>query len=279
MIMEVWNSRELIASLVKKDLKVRYKSSALGFFWSVGKPILLMGVLLVVFSIIFRLEIRNPKLPYALHLLPGILAWSFCTGAIFESLHSVLGNANLIKKVKLPSEVFPISSVLSNLLHFIFALSALFIFMLAYRMPIGWQILLLPLIMIVQTLFLLGPSLLVSSLNVFYRDVASLLEVIMMAWFYITPIFYPYYYAERELSKIADGAFLHLYLLNPMAVIALAYRRVLYSSVLAPPENVPEIADAALLKYFAITIIISLVFLFFSYLVFKKLSKKFADEL
>lgn len=279
MMKELWKSRELIAALVKRDLKVRYKSSALGFLWSVAKPLLLMAVLFAVFSIIFRLQIRNPKLPYALHLLPGILAWTYLTGALFESLHSILANANLVKKVKLPAEVFPVSSILSNLIHFLLALLILFVFMLAFKMAFSWTILLLPLIILLQTLFLLGPALLISSLNVFYRDVASILEVIIMAWFYVTPIFYPYYYAEKELGSIMGGLFLKFYLLNPMAVIALAYRRALYSSALAPPENIPEISDATLLKYLFFSLIISIIMIIIGRLAFKKLSGKFADEL
>jgi len=279
MFLEVFRSRELLFGLVKRDLKVRYKSSVLGFFWSIGKPLLLMGVLLIVFSIFFPLKIRNAGLPYALHLLPGILAWTYFTCATMESLHSILSNSNLIKKVKLPSEVFPISCVLSNLVHFLLALIVLFAFMIVFRMRFSWAILLLPIIIIIQTIFLIGPSLLVSALNVFYRDVASILEILMMAWFYITPIFYPYYFVEQELGKIFKGFFVSIYLLNPMAVIAITYRRILYASVLSPPENIPEIPDIQLLKYLLLTIVTSSLFLIFSYYIFKNLSKKFADEL
>lgn len=279
MILQIWKSKELLIALVKRDLKVRYKSSVLGFFWSVGKPLLLMAVLLIVFSIIFRLEIRNPGLPFALHLLPGILAWTFFAGAMFEALTSILGNANLIKKVKLPSEVFPLSSIISNLVHFILALSVLFFFMIIFKMGITWTILLLPLVILLQTLFIIGPAFLVSSLFVFYRDVGSILEIFMMAWFYITPIFYPYYFAEKELVKFWDGLLLNIYLLNPMAVIALTYRRVLYASVLSPPKNIPEIPDKTLLIYIFITILISLILIYLCHAVFKKMSKRFADEL
>ena len=103
----LWQNRELLWTLVKRDLKVRYKASVLGFFWSFCKPLLLTLVLLTVFSNIPKFNLRAPDLPFVMHLLVGVLAWSFFSGAVNDGMFSILNNADLVKKVKLPAEVLP----------------------------------------------------------------------------------------------------------------------------------------------------------------------------
>lgn len=274
----LWQSRELVWNLVKRELKTRYKSSVLGFVWSVAKPLLLTLVLLLVFSFIVPFRLRNPGLPFVLHLLAGVLAWMFFASTLMESLYSILSNANLIKKVKVPAAVFPAATVLANLVHFLLALIVLFAFMVAFRIPFSPYIALLPIGIVLETLLIFSLALLVSALNVFYRDVTSITEVALNLWFYVTPVFYALYHVQDKVGEhYSNGLFLlyFFYLWNPMTPIVVFYRRVLYHAVLTPPE----FNDASLVAFLIIAAcLITLCFLVASK-VFQRYSRSFADQL
>jgi lipopolysaccharide transport system permease protein len=279
MLREVFEARELLATLVKRDLKARYKSSVLGFFWSFAKPLLLMLVLLIVFSVIMRFNILREwttRLPYAMHLLAGVLAWTFFAGGLLDAMHSILANADLIKKVKVPIVVFPLSTVASHLVHYLLGLIVLLIFMIFFRIPFTLYLLLLPGVIVLQVLLMIGLALIVSSLNVFYRDVASISEVLLSLWFYLTPILYPAFLAAKELQGWGAGLF-YLYMLNPMAPIVVAYRAVVYHGVL---KGAPEITPAiALWGYLALALVVIAIVMFIGRSVFRHYERKFADEL
>lgn len=274
-------NRELILTLVKRDLKVRYKATTLGFLWSFGRPLLLMLIMWTVFTVIVPIK---TDIPYGLHLLTGVLAWMFFTGAIFESQVSILANSNVVKKIALPTAVFPTASVLSNLVHLLLALSVLAVFIVGYafvmgaRILPGWEIVLLPLIVILQSAILLGLSLILSSLFVYYRDVGSISEIALSAWFYLTPIIYPMQVARERLKALGGGSDIlyYLYLCNPMTPIVVAYRRVLYGQYL---RNAPEVADGTLLVGLGISAVWGVVLLGFGSWLFGRLSRRFADEL
>ena len=117
MIRRLWKTQNLLINLVRRDLTIRYKSSVLGFFWSFIKPLALTAVFYVVFEVILGMELRTETIPITLHLLIGILAWTFFSGATSEAMHTILANANLIKKVRLPLEVFPMAVVCSHLIQ------------------------------------------------------------------------------------------------------------------------------------------------------------------
>ena len=279
MIKQVWNARELLITLVKRDLKARYKSSILGFFWSFAKPLLLMLVLLVVFSIIMRFDILrdwSERLPYAMHLLAGVLAWTFFSGGLLESAYSILANAELIKKVKVPIVVFPLASVAANLVNFLLGLVVLFIFMIFFNIPFTFYLILLPAVIIMQLLLMIGIALIISSLNVFYRDVFSITEVLLSLWFYITPIFYPAFMAQNALNSWAKGLF-KIYMLNPMASIVIAFRAVLYHGVLKGTSEVYP--PFAIWGYLGLSLIIISCVLFIGRATFKHYERKFADEI
>jgi len=278
MIRELWKSRELVWNLVKRDLKTRYKSSVLGFFWSFGKPLLLMVILWFVFTTVIRLpqfKERNPNMPFALHLLTAILAWTFFSGGLIEATHSIYNNSNLVKKVKLNAAVFPVSSVLANLINFILALVVLFCFMIAYRAPFTPYIFLLPLVILLQTLLMITLSLFLSSLFVFYRDVSSIIEIAFTAWFYATPIIYPFWLADQQIPRHFSSWVYYLYLLNPLTPLIVCYRRLLFHPLLDPPE----IPDAQLIYYLLYTFLL----IIFLYILFRRVflhySRRFADEL
>ncbi len=275
MLRALIEGRELLINLVKRDLKARYKSTVLGFFWSFAKPLLIMIILWVVFSRIVRIRLRDPELPFTLHLLCGILPWMYLTTSLVEGMNSIVANAELVKKARLPLEVFPISAVLSNLVHFLLGLVVLFGFIFAFGGTLNWWLLLLPVIIVFQTFFLIGVAMIVSSLYVFYRDVASIMEVILTGWFYVTPIIYPMYLALEKLTEMNMHRAFTLLMLNPMSPIVILYRW----SLLAPEFSQPEIPPDLLLFYTGAALVISIVLYYIGRVIFKHYSGRFADEL
>ncbi len=272
----LWRSRELIWTLIKKDLKVRYKASTLGFLWSFGRPLLLTLILWGVFShIVPLMALRTEKLSYALHLLGGILPWMYFSGAIGESIHSLLAHANVIKKVALPTEVFPVATVLSHAVHFLLALLVLFGFMAVLGVWPDWKIVFLPALILLQTFFILAIALLLAGLHVYFRDVASLTEITLLAWFYLTPVIYPIYMAESRLRSLRGMDLYWVYLLNPMSALTAAYRQVLFGSAMTPAE----ISGAPLWGGLAWALAFGILLWLFAAPVYRRLSRSFADEL
>ena len=282
MIRELLGHRELVFTLVKRDLKVRYKASALGFLWSFGRPLFLMLIMWAVFSKIVRID-EGMHIPYALHLLTGLLPWMFLQGSLFDSQGTFLANSNVVKKVSVPAGAFPLACVLSNLVHLVLAFGILCVFIAGYvflvdpQLTPGWEVVFLPGLVLLQAAMLFGISLFVSSLNVFYRDTGSITEISVTAWFYLTPVIYPVQMAREELtSMFATDIVYYLYLCNPMTPIIVGYRRVLYGNHL---RYAPEISDPTLLTGLAISAAFTAIVLVAGIRLFSRLSKSFADEL
>jgi lipopolysaccharide transport system permease protein len=266
---------ELVLSLAKRDLKTRYKDSVLGFFWSLGRPAFLTLILWCVFSKILAAPFTmDTRVPYWLHLLASMLVWNYFVGSLFDATNSILNNANLIKKVKLNAEVFPVSCIVANAAHFLLALIVLFAVMIVTGVGIHWNVIFLPFVLGVETLFILGLSFYLAALNVFYRDVASFFELLAMAWLYLTPIIYPLHVAYDKIhEKLGDAWFL-VYMANPMTPIMVAMRRVLlYGGGIQS-----EIPGYQLIAYLTGAALISLLFAVSGLHLFRWLSQHFADE-
>lgn len=305
----LYRNRELILRLVKRDLRVRYKSSVLGFLWSVAKPLLLVGIYAFVFDIVLQAPLGARGIPYSLHVMAGLLPWFYFAGAVSESMNVILGNANLIKKIRLPHEVFPVAAVLGNLIHFLLALPVLFAFMAWAKIWPGWETLYLAPLIALETVLAVAFALFLSALNVFYRDIASAFEVIFTGWLYATPIIYSlsmpaavakFGYAPAAAPALAtvfgatpSSAFpqwvFQLYMLNPMTPITLAYRRILLYAQPpggAGPAPAPEYAayagghdpDLWLLGRLGLCAVTVGILLFLSIRVFRHYSVRFADE-
>jgi len=262
---ELWQYRELIRNLVMRDLKVRYKSSVLGIAWSWLNPLLMMAVYTVFYTII----LRSSNIPYyPVFLLCGLLPWNLFNESVLQAIGSIVGNAHLIKKVYFPREVLPISIVLSNLVNFLIALPIFFVLALVSGAPLTWWILLLPITILIQITFTVGLALLLSTLNVFYRDTQHILRAIMLAWFFLTPVFYPIENVPQEVSVLGVqfNAQLWLRRLNPMASIIASYRDLLYRGAATGYDF--------LLRTAATTLIMLVV----GYLVFLRYSPRFGEE-
>jgi ABC-type polysaccharide/polyol phosphate export permease len=263
---ELWQYRELIRNLVVRDLKVRYKSSVLGIAWSWLSPLLMM----IVYTVFFTKFLRSDEIrDYPVLLLCGTLPWGFFSDSVMQATGSIVGNASLIKKVYFPREVLPISIVLSNLVNFLIALPVFFVLALVLGAPLSWWILLLPITILIQTAFAMGLAFLLATLNVLYRDTQHILGVIMHAWFFLTPVFYPITTVPEEatLLGITFDAQLWLRRLNPMASIIASYRDLLYWGT---PTG---------LDFLLRTVIQALIVLVFGYVVFLRHSSRFGEEI
>lgn len=177
----------LMRELIVRDLKVKYRRSMLGYFWSLLNPLMMMCVMSFVFSYMFRFDVPN----YPLYLICGNTLWSFFNESTNQAMYSVLANAPLIKKVYIPKFIFPISRIFSCFVTMLFSLAAILITILFTRTPLHWTILLIPIPLLMLLVFCCGVGMVLSSLSVYFRDVVHLYGVITLAWMYGTPIFYP----------------------------------------------------------------------------------------
>ena len=177
--------RELIKTLAAKEVKIKYKSATLGWLWSLLNPLLLMLIFCVVFTYIMKVKIEN----FPIFLLCALLPWFYLSFSLNAATTSIVDNASLIKKTFFPYEVIPLSIVLANLFNFLISLGLLFLFLFFYRIfpTMGWFY--LPLVILFQTLFILGLCLLSAALHTLFRDVKYAVELILLVWFYATPIF------------------------------------------------------------------------------------------
>lgn len=253
---EVARYRSLILNLVVKDLKVRYKNSVLGFLWSLINPLLMMVVFTFVFTRLLGSSIAN----FQIFVLAGLLPWNWCAAAVGGSINAIVGNSNLISKVYFPRELLPVSVVASNMANFLLALPALFALMVVFHAPFTWGLVFLPVLMLIEAVFLCGVALFLSCLNVFYRDTGVIMEVLLTAWFFVTPIFYR---MEDVVPSLKDW----VYRLNPMASIISDYHTILYYG--SPPG----------IGFLLRTFLTAMGVLVVGYVVFVRFSGSFGEEL
>src|SRR5688500_18446064 len=187
----LYRHRQLIAALTARDLKARYRGSILGYFWSLANPLLLLAVYTLVFTKFFP---QQAVQPYPLFLFSGILQWTFFAAATLESTSSISSNAGLIKKVMFPAEALPLVVVLSHLVHFALAvpilLAAIGAFAALGKFTLSATILLAPVLMLLQTIFVAGVAMTVSSASVLFRDLRDIIANLMQLGFFVTQIIY-----------------------------------------------------------------------------------------
>ena len=229
--------RELIRNLVLEDLKLKYRDSVLGFLWSLANPLLLI----LVYSFVFGHILRGGPPNFAYFLMVGILPWNFFAQSLMMSTGSILDNGNLIRKVALPMEVFPVATVLFNLAQFLFAMVVFFpMAWLFFKVPVGWSwINFLP-VLALQILFTLGLCFFISAATVFYRDVRHFTEIFLMLFFWLTPIIYDVQSAPATLKKV-------LYM-NPFSYFILGYQDALYRNTFSSLEQWLAITSLAIVS-------------------------------
>ena len=218
--------RELIYNLVLRELKGRYKNSVLGFLWSLLNP---LGMMLV-FTFVFGVLMPNSLIEkYPIFLLCGLLPWNFFSSSVMDSINSIPNNANLVKKVYFPREALPIANVLSQLVNFLLAFIVLFGALIVFRSNFSPWLWLLPAVVLIQLCFSLGIAFILSTLNVFYRDTIIVMDVVMLAWFFLTPVFYSVELLPTTVTLLGTTIDVQrvYYILNPMASIINMYRDLL----------------------------------------------------
>ena len=213
--------RGLIASLVARELKARYRGSVLGFLWSFINPLLLLAIYSFIFIKI--LPNRTDGLqPFSLFMLCGILPWTWFSASLTEASGSLIAGGNLIKKVLFPAEVLPLVSVLANMMHFLLALPVVFVLLVIFhRLPEAIGLAWFPAVVLVQLIFTGGLALVVAALTVHFRDIRDILANVLMLWFFLTPIIY--WYQQKEVQ-----AFKPFFDLNPFSHLAISYQEILF---------------------------------------------------
>lgn len=246
---------ELISEITTREIKARYKQSVLGYAWVILNPLIQMLVMAFVFSHIIRFPTIGT--PYALFLYVGLLPWTLFSGTLIAATNSLVNNASLLQKIYFPREVFVLSTILAKMVDFFLASSVLVLFMLYFRQPITVHVLWFIPIFLIQQLFTYGLSLITAALNLFYRDIQYLLNLLVLVWLYLTPVIYP--------VEIFPVKYRFIFQLNPLAVIINAYRQVVLGG--AAPN----------LQSLAIALAVSLLTLLIGFRLFKKLEGVFAD--
>jgi ABC-2 type transport system permease protein len=268
---------ELLALLVRKDLKVKYQDSTLGFLWSLANPLLLFAVYTFVFQIVFKSGIPN----FGVYLMSGLLIWTAFQGSVQGAASSVTGNAGLVRKVPFPLPVLPLSAVGFAGVHFVLQSAVLIIVMFAIGFPfVGLSLFLLVPALLVAVIFATALGMIVASLNVRYRDTEHLVEVVMIAWFWLNPVVY----AAGLIRDRVHGWF-WVYMINPMAPVIGASQRAIYVKahyVASTGQTKLLLEDPGIvfyLKWLAVALAVSLALLAVGRKLFARLSGDFAEEL
>lgn len=258
-------NRALLSELVRTDFKLRYQGSVLGYAWSLLRPLLMFAILYVVFVKFLRIGGDVPHFP--VYLLLGIVLWNFFGEMTSQSLGSIVGRGDLIRKIRIPRWMIVFSTSISAIINLFLNLVVIGVFMVLNQVEITWNILWFPLSLVQVYVFALGLSLFLSAAFVKYRDISYIWEVIIQAGFYLTPILYP-------LTMITNETFQKILLMNPMAQ---AIQDARHSLVTSEAITANSLFHGG--WYMFIPIIIVVLTLIFGLLYFKKESKYFAENI
>jgi homopolymeric O-antigen transport system permease protein len=252
---ELFSYRELLLAWALREIKVRYKQSLLGVAWALLQPLSLMVIYTIVFS--FFIRVPSDGIPYPLFSYTALLPWTFFAACISFGVPSLINNMNLVTKVYFPREIFPLASIGANFIDFLVA-SLLYIGLLVYyRVPLGFALVWLPVILCGQIVLSAGVVLFASAVNVFYRDVRFVIPLAVQLWLYASPVIYP--------VSVVPEQFRIVYMFNPMAGFIEGYRTVLLQG------QTPN------LQYLAIALATAALFFVTGYIFFKRVEMNFAD--
>lgn len=272
---ELYRARELLLQLVRKELKVRYKNSALGFLWTMLTPALMT----LVFTVVFRYVVPIPVDDFAAFFLVGYLLWQYFQNSCQGAIHSIVGNGDLVKKVHFPREVLPLSHVLAQLAHLVLALVVVSPYLVVTR---GVGVLLhLPatlIVVVLLTVFTSGAAMWFAGINVVFRDLQELFVVIFLVWFYATPVIYPLALVRRMLTGSSLEWLITLLQFNPMTWFVEAFRQSLYGPVVGGDPLVSSGPAWPSLTTFAVAMAFAAASFTLGYGVFLRRARTFAKE-
>jgi ABC-2 type transport system permease protein len=243
--------KPLVYELVIRDLKTKYRRSFLGYVWSLLNPLLMMAIMTVVFSYMFRFDIPN----YPLYLICGQTLWNFFSESTTVSMYSVIQNGSLIRKVYIPKYIFPLSRVLSSFVTMSFSLVAILIVMLVTGVPFTFTLLLTPVPLLLLLFFCMGLGMALSTLAVYFRDTIHLYGVFITAWMYLTPVFYPISVLPEEIAAALK--------LNPLYYYVSFFRNLVLDGI------VPGVGTWVICGVFSLASFIA------GLLVFRRLQRNF----
>lgn len=253
---ELWEYREVFYLLVWRDLKVRYKQTILGVAWAVLQPTITALIFTVIFSRFARFETGD--IPYWLFALSGFTFWTFTSSSLNLASNSLVHHKDLVTKIYFPRMIVPVSAVGAYFVDLLLTMVVLFGGMLAFGITFGWKIVLVPLLLLYLVVIVVAVSLLLSSLNVRFRDVKFLISFIVQIWLFVSPVFYP--------SSWIPGTWRYVFAVNPLTGCLDAFRHVLFGSVLNYETQL-------------ISLISTLVLAIVGFMVFRRMEDDFADML
>lgn len=215
---EVYRFRHALANFVVNNLRMRYRRSVLGFFWSLLNPLLVMTVISIVFSLIFKQNIKT----FSVYIFSGLAPWQYLNSSILAGCQTIINAEGFLKKVYIPKSLFPIITVTTETANFFFSIVSLFFLgiILGFRVP--WTIAFLPLAILVTFIFNLGWALLLGVITVYFRDLTQIVIVGLQALFYITPIIYP--------IESIPAQFHILFYINPFYYFIILFRKIIYGT-------------------------------------------------
>jgi lipopolysaccharide transport system permease protein len=250
----LWSYRELLYFLTLRDVKVRYKQTLLGAAWAIIQPLFAMAIFTLFFG---RLAgVPSDGIPYPIFAYAGLLPWMFFSNAVTNSGNSLVGSANLITKVYFPRMIIPAAAVGAGLVDFVIAFLILVVLMIYYGVAPTWNVAMFPVLVLLTMLLALGVGMLMSALNVKYRDVRHALPFVIQLWMFATPIVYP--------ASLVPAKWRLLYALNPLTGIIEGYR----CSLFGKSFDWGSLATSA-----AITVVVVV----YSLYSFRRMEKSFAD--
>jgi lipopolysaccharide transport system permease protein len=251
----IWNFRQLLFFLTLRDIKVRYKQAFLGIAWAILTPAVHALILTLIFDVF--LKAVNTSLPYLLMVYSGLIFWNFLSQSIASSTNSLIDNYNLVTKSACPKEIIVIASVMGRIPDFLISIIFILLMMIYFKIYFSIMIFILIPLFIIETIFVIGIGLIVACTNVYFRDIAALIPILLTLWFYLTPIIYP--------INSLQPKYHFLLILNPMTGIINNFR-----IALTPHSSFDTIS-------ILFSFVISVSFLHFGYMVFKKLEKDMVD--
>jgi lipopolysaccharide transport system permease protein len=251
----LWSHKELIIQLAWSDFKLRYKSSALGFFWSLLEPLLMLLVLYVVFTNLMRIQVEH----YQLFLLLGIILWNFFDRGTSMSIGVIIGKPGLVQKVYFPRNILVISTCITALMMTALEFIVFILFMAIFMVLPGWTVVYFPLLLILELLTIVGLSMALSAMNVYFRDVQFIWRLILQVGFFATPVIYPITIFPENVRWIV--------MLNPMAQILTMMRDAILYRIAPEPLA---------MTYVVLSMLSALVI---GYLIFERLEPRFAEAI
>lgn len=254
---ELYQYREMIHTMVNRELKGRYKGSVLGVLWSFLNPLFQMLVYTVVFSYILRNGIED----YYLFLIVALIPWIFFSSSVTIGASCIRSQKEMVNKIYFPREILPISVVTSQLFNMFYAFFIIFAFLLISGKGINMHALLyLPLIVLIEYLFTLGVTFFISALTVYFRDLEYITGILVMAWQFLSPVMY-------DIDMVSEGMFRRIFELNPMTPVIINYREILYYKT--EPAG----------RYLIMGIVYALAVLLIGFGIFRKMQKRFSEVL